>query len=162
MGAGKESRGIMRLYQFCKTEIVMITKPEESKEAQEYLSEVIEGLLEEIRLPYRKVLLSRSELSFSSSKTYDFEVYMPSEKGYREISSLSNTGDFQSLRGNIRYKKDLLDSKEKSKYVHILNGSCLAIDRLFAAIVENYQSFDRKIFIPQCLIKYFGGEKVIK
>ncbi|RAO95284.1 serine--tRNA ligase [Mycoplasma wenyonii] len=160
VGAGVESKGLIRLYQFCKTEIVMFSKPEESEKAQEYLSSVIEDLLKALNLPYRKLLLSRSEMSFSSSKTYDFEVWMPSEGIYREISSLSNTRDFQAIRGKIRYKQDILSTKEKAKHVHILNGSCLAIDRLFATLIENYQTSDREIVIPKALVKYYGSEKI--
>ncbi|AHC40064.1 seryl-tRNA synthase [Mycoplasma ovis str. Michigan] len=160
VGAGVESKGLIRLYQFCKTEVVMLSKPEESEQAQEYLSSMIEELLKTLHLPYRKVLLSRSEMSFSSSKTYDFEVWMPSEKIYREISSLSNTRDFQSIRGKIRYKQDILSTKEKSKYLHILNGSCLAIDRLFASLIENHQTNDREVVIPKVLLKYYGSEKI--
>ncbi|AFN65456.1 seryl-tRNA synthetase [Mycoplasma wenyonii str. Massachusetts] len=162
VGAGVESKGLIRLYQFCKTEIVMLTKAEESEQAQEYLSTVIEELLKTLKLPYRKLLLSRAEMSFSSSKTFDFEVWMPSENIYREISSLSNTRDFQAIRGKIRYKQDILSTREKAKYVHILNGSCLAIDRLFATLIENYQTPDREIVIPEALVKYYGSGKIEK
>ncbi|CCE67059.1 serine--tRNA ligase [Candidatus Mycoplasma haematominutum] len=162
MGAGTESKGIMRLYQFIKTELVMFVEEAESENALNYLSGIIEGILKELNLPFRKLLLSRKELSFSATKTYDFEVWMPSEKKYREISSLSNTRDFQSNRGKIRYKQEILDPKEKSKNVHILNGSCLAIDRLFAAILENYQLPNGDIQVPTCLINYLHMEKISK
>lgn len=160
IGSGVENKGIMRLFQFNKTEIVMFVEPEQSEQAQEFMSFAIESLLEKLELPYRKVLLSREELSFSSSKTYDFEVWIPSENQYREISSLSNTRDFQALRGKIRYKKVKLDAFEKSKYVHILNGSCLAIDRLFAAVLENWQTEEGEIQIPSSLVTTFGFEKI--
>ncbi|AFO52499.1 seryl-tRNA synthetase [Candidatus Mycoplasma haematolamae str. Purdue] len=162
IGAGSESRGIIRQYQFCKTEIIMMTLPEESEKTQEYMSTVIEGLLQALQIPYRKLLLSKTEMSFASSKTYDFEAWMPGEGKYREISSLSNTRDFQSLRGKIRYKADKLNASEKSEYVHILNGSCLAIDRLFAVLLENHQTPEGEVKIPECLVRYFGEEKIVK
>ncbi|ADX98389.1 serine--tRNA ligase [Mycoplasma suis] len=162
IGAGVESRGIMRMFQFNKTEIVMISHPEKSEEAQDFMSKVIESLLEELNLPYRKIMLSRSEMSFASSKTYDFEVWIPSEKKYREISSLSNTRDFQSMRGKIRCKTNRLDPKEKSRYVHVLNGSCLAIDRLFIAVVENHQTAEGEIILPESLSKFLGFKKISK
>ena len=154
--AGKDNRGIIRLHQFNKVELVKITKPENSSKELELMVNNVEEILQELRLSYRTILLCSGDTGFSSSKTYDIEVWMPKEKKYLEISSCSNCGTFQSKRINLKYK----DENGKNNLCHTLNGSCLAIDRLIAAIVENYQVED-KIIIPEILKKYFRDKEIV-
>lgn len=162
VGAGVESKGLLRLYQFCKTEIVVICKEEDSEKTLQDMCEVAENILKKLNLPYRKILLANNDIGFAAAKTYDLEVWIPSENKYREISSISNTLDFQSRRGMIRWKTNVFDKAEKSKYVHLLNGSSLAIDRLFAAVVENYQTSEGAIEIPKALQKYLDFSEIKK
>ncbi len=151
--AGRDTRGLIRMHQFNKVELVKFTKPENSYDELEKLVNDAEQLLKDLNLPYRVVNLSTGDLGFSSAKTYDIEVYMPSYNDYKEISSCSNFEDFQARRANIRYKENI---KDKAKFVHTLNGSGLAISRTVAAIMENYQKEDGSIIIPDVLVPYIG------
>ncbi len=156
--AGRDTRGVIRQHQFYKTEIVKIVKPETSCKEHEQLTLDAEYILESLKLPYRRILLCSGDMGFSAQKTYDLEVWLPSYNAYKEISSCSNCGDFQARRMKMRIK----GSDNKIYYPHTLNGSALAIDRLFAAIIENYQNPDGSITIPDVLLKYFNGIEKIK
>ncbi|AHG60071.1 serine--tRNA ligase [Buchnera aphidicola] len=156
---GRDTRGLIRLHQFDKVELVQIVNPEKSMETLEELTGHAEKVLQLLDLPYRKVLLCGGEMGFSSAKTYDLEVWFPSQKKYREISSCSNMSDFQARRIKARYKKK---HKQKISLVHTLNGSGLAIGRTLAAILENYQHSDGRVEIPKILQeKYMQGLKFI-
>ncbi|MEO1923567.1 MAG: serine--tRNA ligase [Nautiliaceae bacterium] len=146
---GKDTKGIIRQHQFDKVELVAITRPEKSDKMFEEMVECASSALEKLGLPYRQVMLCTGDLGFSAAKTIDLEVWIPSQNKYREISSVSNTRDFQARRAKIRYK----DGK-KNKLVHTLNGSSLAVGRTLVAIMENYQKADGSIEIPQVLKKY--------
>jgi seryl-tRNA synthetase len=146
---GRDTRGIIRQHQFDKVELVAITRPEESNQIWEEMVEVASKLLEKLELPYRKVMLCTGDLGFSASKTIDLEVWFPSQNRYREISSISNTRDFQARRAKIRYREG-----KKNRLVHTLNGSSLAVGRTLAAILENYQNPDGSVQIPEVLKKY--------
>ncbi len=156
--AGRDTRGIIRLHQFPKVELVKFTTEESSYEELENMTKDAEAILEELKLPYRKVLLCSGDTGFNSAKTYDLEVWLPSYGEYKEISSISNTTDFQTRRANIKYK----DSEGKLKFAHSLNGSGLAVGRLMAAVMENYQLEDGTIEIPEPLQAFMGGKKIIK
>ncbi|UCF35575.1 MAG: serine--tRNA ligase [Acidobacteriota bacterium] len=151
---GKDTRGLIRQHQFNKVELVKFTTPETSYDELEKLTANAEEILKLLDLPYRVVTLSTGDMSFSSAKTYDIEVWIPSQKTYREISSCSNFEDFQARRANIRYKPE--DSK-KTRFVHTLNGSGLAIGRTWVAIIENYQQPDGTVAIPDVLQPYMDG-----
>ncbi len=155
--AGKDTRGLIRLHQFNKVELVKLCTPDTSKEEHEKLTRNAETVLELLELPYRRVALSTGDIGFSANKCYDLEVWLPSYNDYKEISSCSNFGDFQARRANIRYR-----SKEtgKTSFVHTLNGSGLAVGRTFAAILENYQQADGSILIPKVLQKYTGFDRI--
>lgn len=155
--AGRDTRGLIRQHQFNKVELVKFVKPEESYQELEKLTNDAERVLQLLGLPYRVVALSTGDLGFSSAKTYDIEVWMPSYGRYVEISSCSNFEDFQARRASIRYKND---AKDKAKLVHTLNGSGVAIGRTVAAILENYQNADESITIPQVLREYMGMEEI--
>ena len=155
---GKDTKGLMRQHQFEKVELVKFVHPDTSSESLEVLIKNAEKILDLLELPYRKVLLCSGDTGFSSSVTYDLEVWMPSQKAYREISSCSNFKDFQARRLNIKYKNSISMKKE---YVHTLNGSGLAIGRTLAAIIENYQNENGDIIIPKILIPYMGGQRKI-
>lgn len=157
--AGRDTRGIIRLHQFYKTEMVNLVHPDNSFEMLEKMTSQAEKILEILDLPYRRIVLCTGDMGFSSSKTYDIEVWIPSYNSYKEISSCSNCVDFQSRRSMIRFKNS---KTNKNEYVHTLNGSGLAIDRLFAAVIENYQNEDGSISIPQALKKYLGFDKIEK
>ncbi|KIX90830.1 seryl-tRNA synthetase [Staphylococcus microti] len=157
--AGRDTRGLIRLHQFDKVEMVRIEKPEDSWNALEEMTGNAEAILEELGLPYRRVILCTGDIGFGSSKTYDLEVWLPSYNDYKEISSCSNCVDFQARRANIRFKRD---KDAKPEYVHTLNGSGLAVGRTFAAIVENYQNEDGSITIPEALVPFMGGQTVIE
>lgn len=157
--AGRDTRGLIRQHQFAKVELVLFTKEENSFEALEGLLKDSQRILDLLELPYRIVNLCTGDLGFSSTKTYDIEVWMPSYNRYVEISSCSNFIDFQGRRSNIRYKNDI---KDKSKYIHTLNGSGLALGRTVAAVLENYQQSDGSIKIPKVLKEYFKKEKIVK
>ena len=150
---GRDTSGLIRQHQFDKVEMVQIVKPEESLEALEQLTGHAEKVLQLLQLPYRKVLLCGGDMGFGSSKTYDLEVWVPSQNTYREISSCSNMGDFQARRMMARYRA----GEKKTELVHTLNGSGLAVGRTLLAIMENYQQADGSIAIPQVLQPYMGG-----
>ncbi|SHH22821.1 seryl-tRNA synthetase [Thermosyntropha lipolytica DSM 11003] len=156
---GRDTRGIIRQHQFNKVELVKITRPEESYEELEKMTRDAERVLQLLGLPYRVVLLCTGDMGFSSAKTYDIEVWMPSYNEYKEISSCSNCEDFQARRANIRYRPA---RGEKPRYVHTLNGSGVAVGRTLAAILENYQQEDGSVLVPEALVPYMGGIKVIK
>ncbi|HHW71353.1 MAG TPA: serine--tRNA ligase [Clostridiales bacterium] len=158
--AGRDTRGLIRQHQFNKVELVKFTRPEESYEELEKLTNNAEEVLKRLGLPYRVVVLCTGDLGFSSAKTYDIEVWMPSYNRYVEISSCSNFEDFQARRADIKYRPK---KGEKAVYVHTLNGSGVAVGRTVAAIMENYQMADGSIEIPKALIPYMGGvERITK
>jgi len=146
---GKDTKGIIRQHQFDKVELVAITKPIDSDKIFEEMVECASKALEKLNLPYRQVMLCTGDLGFSAAKTIDLEVWIPSQNRYREISSISNTKDFQARRAKIRYKEN-----KKNKLAHTLNGSSLAVGRTLVAIMENFQTKDNKIVIPDVLKKY--------
>lgn len=156
--AGRDTRGLIRLHQFNKVEMVKFAKPEESYNELEKMTQNAENILQKLNLPYRVVALSTGDMGFSAAKTYDLEVWIPAQDMYREISSCSNCEDFQARRAMIRYR----DENGKAQYVHTLNGSGLAVGRTVAAILENYQNEDGSVTIPEVLIPYMGGLTVIK
>ena len=155
--AGRDTRGLIRQHQFNKVELVKFTKPENSYEELEKLTHDAEVLLQGLNIPYRVVALSTGDLGFSSAKTYDIEVWMPSYGRYVEISSCSNFEDYQARRANIRYKET---PKDKAQLVHTLNGSGLAVGRTVAAILENYQNEDGTVTVPDALVPYMGTEVI--
>jgi len=154
---GKDTRGLIRNHQFNKVELVWLEKPEDSMAALEKLRADAEGILKVLGIPYRVLELCTGDMGFSSAKTYDLEVWMPSEGVFREISSCSNCGDFQARRMNTRFKR--ADGK-KIDFVHTLNGSGLAVGRTFAAILENFQQEDGSVTVPEALRKYMGADKI--
>lgn len=156
--AGRDTRGLIRNHQFDKVEMVMYSTPEDSYSQLEILTNFAEEILKGIGLPYRVVELCTGDLGFSSAKTYDLEVWMPSYNRYVEISSCSNFEDFQARRLNIRYRAE---DKKKPEFIHTLNGSGLAVGRTFAAILENYQNEDGSITIPEALRSYMRGMEKI-
>ncbi|NLH39944.1 MAG: serine--tRNA ligase [Elusimicrobia bacterium] len=153
---GKDTKGLIRNHQFNKIELVWFTTPDSSMDALEKLRLHAEMVLKTLKLPYRVVELSSGDLGFSSSKTYDIEVWMPSQNMFREISSCSNCKDFQSRRMNTKFKR----ADGKTDYPHTLNGSGLAVGRTFAAVIENYQNSDGSVSIPDALIKYTRFDKI--
>ncbi len=155
--AGKDTRGLIRVHQFNKVELVKLCTPETSKDEHEKLTEDAEKMLQLLELPYRREALSTGDIGFSANKCWDLEVWMPSYNAYKEISSCSNYGDYQARRANIRYKEK---ATGKTRFVHTINGSGLAVGRTFAAIVENYQQADGTIIIPDVLRKYTGFDKI--
>lgn len=155
--AGKDTKGVIRQHQFYKTEMVILANPKNSYDEHELMTGQAEKLLEGLGLPYRRIVLCTGDMGFGSCKTYDIEVWLPSYNAYKEISSCSNCEDFQARRMKLRFKAE----DGSNKYVHTLNGSGVAIDRLWAAVVENYQQKDGSILIPEKLQKYMGGLKVI-
>ncbi|WP_040195435.1 serine--tRNA ligase [Candidatus Soleaferrea massiliensis] len=155
--AGRDTRGVIRQYQFNKVELVKFVKPEESYQELEKLTNDAEYVLQQLKLPYRVVALSTGDLGFSSAKTYDIEVWMPSYDRYLEISSCSNFEDYQARRGQIRFKNS---PKEKAQFVHTLNGSGVAIGRTVAAIMENYQNEDGSITVPEVLRDFMGMDVI--
>lgn len=155
---GKDTKGLIRNHQFNKVELVWFTKPESSLEDLEKLTQDAEDVLKEIGIPYRVMALCGGDIGFASAKTYDLEVWMPGEKRWREISSCSLFTDFQARRMNIKFKNSL----GKKEYVHTLNGSGVAVGRLFAAILENFQDLDGSILVPPILKPYLGMERITK
>ena len=151
---GKDTRGLIRQHQFDKVELVKITRPEESYDELESLTRDAEVVLEELGLAYRRVALATGDLGFSSAKTYDIEVWLPSQNTYREISSCSNCEAFQARRAGIRFRRD---QKAKPEFAHTLNGSGLAVGRLWLAVLENYQQADGSVVIPEALRPYLDG-----
>lgn len=154
--AGRDTRGLIRLHQFNKVELVSITTAEESEDELERLTRCAEGVLEKLELPYRVMTLSTGDMGFAASKTYDLEVWLPGQNAYREISSCSNCTDFQARRAKIRIRSDR-GSKKKPALAHTLNGSSLAVGRTFVAVLENYQRADGSVEIPKVLRPYMGG-----
>ncbi len=152
--AGRDTRGLIRNHQFDKVEMVKFAHPDKSYEELETLTANAEEVLKRLGIPYRVVMLSTGDLGFSSAKTYDVEVWMPSYGRYVEISSCSNFEDFQARRANLRFRST---ETGKVEYLHTLNGSGLAVGRTFAAILENYQQADGSVLIPDVLKKYMGG-----
>lgn len=157
--AGRDTRGLIRLHQFHKVEMVKFAKPEESYDELEKMVANAENILQKLELPYRVITLCTGDMGFSAAKTYDLEVWIPAQNTYREISSCSNTEDFQARRAQIRYRDE---ADGKVKLLHTLNGSGLAVGRTVAAILENYQNEDGSVTIPEVLRPYMGGVDVIK
>ncbi len=155
---GKDTRGLIRQHQFNKVELVKFCLPERSYDELETLLGEAESILVRLGIPYRVVLLCTGDMGFSAAKTYDIEVWMPSQGTYREISSCSNFQDFQARRGNIRFRRK---GKKGTELVHTLNGSGLAVGRTFAAILENFQQADGSVRVPEALRPYLGGMDVI-
>jgi seryl-tRNA synthetase len=155
---GRDTRGLIRQHQFEKVELVKLSLPENSNEEHEKLTANAERILQLLGLPYRTVVLSTGDMGFGATKTYDIEVWLPSQKTYREISSCSNCGDFQARRMNLRFRRS---GGAKPEFVHTLNGSGLAVGRTWIAILENYQQADGSIIIPEILQSYMNGlEKI--
>lgn len=154
--AGRDTRGMIRQHQFKKVELVSITSQEQSNQEHERMTNIACQILQKLELPYRKILLCTGDMGFCSQKTYDIEVWMPSQNKYREISSCSNCGDFQARRASIKYK----NSEGKNVFAHTLNGSSLAVGRTLVAILENYQNFDGSINIPE-ILQMQMGKKII-
>jgi seryl-tRNA synthetase len=155
--AGRDTRGIVRQHQFDKVEIVMLTAPEDSFAALERLTGNAEEVLRRLELPYRVVSLCTGDLGFASAKTYDLEVWLPGQNGYKEISSCSNCEAFQARRANIRFRRE---TGQKPEFVHTLNGSGLAVGRTLVAVLENYQRADGSVEIPKALRPYFGASEI--
>ncbi|HHU27541.1 TPA: serine--tRNA ligase [bacterium] len=153
--AGRDTRGIIRQHQFNKVELVRFTRPEDSYQNLEELTNDAEEILKILKLPYRVMKLSTGDVGFSSAMTYDLEVWLPSYNSYKEISSCSNFEDFQARRANIKFRRD---PKAKPEFVHTLNGSGLAVGRTVAAILENYQNEDGSVTVPEALVKYMGTD----
>ena len=151
---GRDTRGLIRQHQFEKVELVKLCMPENSAEEHEKLTANAERILQLLGLPYRTVVLSTGDIGFGATKTYDIEVWLPSQKTYREISSCSNCGDFQARRMNLRFKRS---GNAKTEFVHTLNGSGLAVGRTWVAILENYQQADGSVLIPEILQSYMNG-----
>jgi seryl-tRNA synthetase len=154
---GRDTRGLIRVHQFNKVEMVNITHPDMSDETLNEMVKSAETILEKLNLPYRTVRLCTGDIGFGAMKTFDMEVWVPSQKTYREISSCSNCGDFQARRASIRFKKQ----GEKPQFAHTLNGSGLAVGRTLVAILENYQNADGSITIPEALRSYMRGQEII-
>ncbi|MCW0197435.1 serine--tRNA ligase [Sphingopyxis sp.] len=164
--AGRDTRGYIRQHQFWKVELVSIVRPEDSDAELERKTRAAEKILEELELPYRKMLLCSGDMGFSARKTYDLEVWLPGQGAYREISSCSNCGDFQARRMNTRFRREDAPAegstgsgqkKGGNEFVHTLNGSGLAVGRTLVAILENYQQADGSVDIPAALLPYMGG-----
>jgi len=152
--AGRDTRGFIRQHQFEKVEMVSICRPEDSAAEHERMTECAEQLLQTLDLPYRRVLLCTGDMGFGARKTYDLEVWLPGQGAWREISSCSNTGDFQARRMNARYRPE---GEKKTAFVHTLNGSGLAVGRTLVAVMENYQNADGSVTVPDALTPYMGG-----
>ena len=156
---GKDVRGIIRQHQFQKVELVKFTRPEQSYEEHEKLTRDAEEVLQKLGLHYRTVALSTGDMGAASAKTYDIEVWLPGQQLFREISSCSNFEAYQARRANIRYRPE---GKNKTEFVHTLNGSALAVGRTWVAIVENYQQADGSVLIPEALRPYIGAERIVR
>ncbi len=155
--AGRDTKGMIRQHQFNKVELVSIVRPEDSVAEHERMRGCAEEILKRLELPYKVIELCTGDLGFGARKTYDLEVWLPSQNAYREISSISNCGDFQARRMNARYKH----AEKDNRFVHTLNGSGLAVGRTLVAVLENYQNADGSITVPDALLPYMGGVKVI-
>ena len=156
---GRDLKGLIRQHQFNKVEMVKLVHPDKSYEELEHMTRCAENILQKLGLPYRVIALCSGDIGFSAAKTYDIEVWVPSQDKYREISSCSNTEDFQARRAMIKYRDE---EDKKSYFLHTLNGSGLAVGRTLLAIVENYQQEDGSIKIPDVLVPYMGGVEYIK
>lgn len=152
--AGKDTRGFIRQHQFEKVELVSICRPKDSDAEHERMTGCAEGILQTLGLPYRKVLLCTGDMGFGARKTYDLEVWLPGAGAWREISSCSNTGDFQARRMNARYRPE---GQKGTAFVHTLNGSGLAVGRTLVAVLENFQQADGSVSVPEALAPYMGG-----
>ncbi|WP_271402466.1 serine--tRNA ligase [Salinicoccus roseus] len=157
--AGRDTRGLIRLHQFNKVEMVRVERPEDSWEALEEMTTHAENILNLLEIPHRTVLLCTGDIGFGSSKTYDVEVWLPSYDDYKEISSISNMTDFQARRGNIKFKRE---KGAKPEFLHTLNGSGLAVGRTMAALLENYQNADGSVTIPEVLRPYMSGQEKLE
>jgi len=153
--AGRDTRGFIRQHQFEKCELVSIVRPEDSEAEHQRMVRAAETILERLNLPYRKLLLCTGDMGFGARKTYDLEVWLPGQGAFREISSCSNTGDFQARRMNTRYR--VAGEQKKTEFVHTLNGSGLAVGRTLVAVIENYQNADGSVTVPDALLPYMGG-----
>ena len=156
---GTDVRGLIRQHQFDKVELVKFTTPEQSYDELESLTRNAETILERLGLPYRTVLLCTGDMGFGSAKTYDIEVWLPSQQTYREISSCSNTEAFQARRANIKFRSG---GTGKAEHAHTLNGSGLAVGRTLVAILENYQQADGSVVIPEALRPHMGTDVIMK
>jgi seryl-tRNA synthetase len=156
--AGRDTRGFIRQHQFEKCELVSIVRPEDSEAEHQRMVRAAETILERLNLPYRKLLLCTGDMGFGARKTYDLEVWLPGQGAFREISSCSNTGDFQARRMNTRYR---VAGEKRTEFVHTLNGSGLAVGRTLVAVIENYQNADGSVTVPDALLPYMGGLDVI-
>ena len=152
--AGRDTRGFIRQHQFEKVELVSICRPEDSEAEHERMTRCAEGILEALNLPYRRMLLCTGDMGFGAKKTFDLEVWLPGQGAWREISSCSNTGDFQARRMNTRYRPE---GSKKTEFVHTLNGSGLAVGRTLVAVLENCQEEDGSVVVPEALLSYMGG-----
>ena len=156
--AGRDTRGLIRMHQFHKVEMVCVTRPENSEDELERMTNCAEEILRRLELPYRVMLLSSGDMGFGARKTYDLEVWLPSQNTYREISSCSNCGDFQARRMNARFRRE---GEKKPEFLHTLNGSGVAVGRAMLAVMENHQNEDGSITIPDVLRPYMGGLEVL-
>jgi seryl-tRNA synthetase len=156
---GKDTKGLIRVHQFNKVELVKFARPEDSEAEQQSMLAQAEKVLRLLELPYRIIVLSTGDMGFSAAKCYDIEVWLPSQNGYKEISSVSNCTDFQARRANIRFRRA---ETKKSEFVHTLNGSGLAVGRTMVAVLENYQTKDGGVKIPAVLVPYMRGLSEIK
>jgi len=157
--AGRDTRGMIRMHQFNKVELVSIVTPEQSNAEHERMTDCAQEVLKRLGLPHRVVTLSTGDMGFSAHKTYDIEVWLPGQDRYREISSCSNCGDFQARRMNARFRPK---EGKGTRFVHTLNGSGLAVGRTLIAVMENYQDADGSLRIPDALQPYMGGRKKIE
>jgi seryl-tRNA synthetase len=152
--AGKDTAGILRQHQFEKVEMVSITRPEESRDEQERMVGCAEGILQALELPYRVIVLCTGDMGFGARRTYDLEVWLPGQDTYREVSSVSDCGDFQARRMNARFRRG---EGARPEFVHTLNGSGLAVGRTLIAVLENGQQADGSVTLPEALRPYLGG-----
>ena len=153
--AGRDTRGYIRQHQFEKVELVAICTPEQAAAEHDHMIASAQAILEALELPYRRMLLCTGDMGFSAAKTYDLEVWLPAQQTYREISSISQCGDFQARRMNARYRPEGED--KRPRFVHTLNGSGLAVGRTLVAVLENYQQADGSVTVPEVLLPYMGG-----
>ncbi len=159
MSAGKDVRGIKRVHQFQKVEMYKFTTPEKSYEELEHMTEDAADLCRALKIPFRRLEIATGDLGFSASKKYDIEMWSPGIQEWLEVSSCSNTEDFQARRAMIRYRRE---GEKKTQFVHTLNGSGLALPRVIIAIIENYQQADGSVVVPEVLRPYLGGVEVIR
>jgi seryl-tRNA synthetase len=159
---GKDTKGLIRVHQFDKVELVKFVKPEASRDEHEKLLKDAEEVLQLLNIPYRVILLATGDLSFAAAKCYDIELYAAGTDAYLEVSSCSNFTDFQARRANIRFRRNTKSERRTTEYVHTLNGSGVALARLVVAIIENYQNKDGSVNIPKALVPYMDGVEIIK